>query len=139
MNDMKKRYFNKGFTFIEAMVAILVLTLGLTAILQVFPVALGRERLSQMRSQAVFLAQAKVEQLSFQGYENIGVGDFSEPSLLSPFEDFSRQTKIRYVDAALNEVGADQGLKKIEVRVWWQGALFYPEKEVEITTLLAKK
>lgn len=138
-SDMKKRCSQKGFTLIEAMVAIFVLTVGITAVLQIFPVGLGTEKSNQLKSQAMELAQAKTEALYSQSYDDTVVGDFLEANLEPPFENFSRQTKITYVNSNLEEAGVDQGLKKIEVKVWWQAGLLFTPREVKIVTLVAKK
>ena len=129
----------KGFTFIEAMIAILIFTLGVVAVLQVFPLAFGIEIANQKETQATMLCQEKVEEINSLTYPEIKVGVQTEDPLPSPFDKFSRETTINYVDRNLETTSSDIGMKKIEVKVWWKS--FYPagEKQIKITTLIAER
>lgn len=130
---------NQGFTLLEVIIAIAVLTLGIVMILQVFPLGFRVEKGTQMQTQAVLLAQEQIEELSSKAYQDITVGTTTENSLPTPFEKFSRQTKISYVNADLEEVAVETGLKKIEVIVWWQSPLKVETKNVELSTLVVEK
>ena len=130
---------NTGFTFLEVIVAISVLIIGVIAVLQVFPLALNIEKLNQMETQAVFLAQEKIEEKISRVYQDLEVTTETEDSLPSPFERFSRETKIIYVDSDLGDATLDLGLKKIEVTVRWQSPLRFREKSVNLITLIAEK
>lgn len=130
---------NTGFTFLEVIIAISVLIIGILAVLQVFPLALNIEKFNQMETQAVFLAQEKIEEKISGTYQNIQITTEIEDSLPSPFERFSRETKIVYVDSDLGDAILDLGLKKIEVTVRWQSPLKLREKSVNLITLIAEK
>ena len=130
---------NTGFTFLEVIIAISVLIIGIIAVLQVFPLALNIEKFNQMETQAVFLAQEKIEEKISGTYQNIQITTEIEDSLPSPFERFSRETKIVYVDSDLGDAILDLGLKKIEVTVRWQSPLKLREKSVNLITLIAEK
>ena len=136
---MKQNNEEKGFTILEAVVAISVLIIGVIAVLQVFPLALNVEKLSETETQASLLAQEKIEEKISWPYQDIAVGVEIEDSLPSPFEKFSRETKINYVDSDLATTTSDLGLKKIEVTVRWKSPLRIEEKSVELITLIAKK
>lgn len=133
------KFQDKGFTIVEVMVAIVILIIGLLAVLQVFPTAFSVERASQMRTQAALLAQEKIESFHPQSYSDIAVGNFIESELDPPFERFSRETNITYVDVNLQETGVDSGLKKIEVIVSWTSALAIGAKNVKVITLIAER
>lgn len=133
------KFVNTGFTFLEVIIAISVLIIGIIAVLQVFPLALNIEKLNQMETQAIFLAQEKIEEKISGAYQGIQVTTETEDSLPSPFERFSRETKIVYVDSDLADATLDLGLKKIEVTVRWQSPLRLKEKSVNLTTLIAEK
>ena len=60
---------NKGFTILETMVAILILTIGIIAVLQLFPWCSNIQKSNEMENQAIFLAQEKMEQEIFKTYE----------------------------------------------------------------------
>jgi len=133
------KFSNVGFTFLEVIIAISVLIIGILAVLQVFPLALNIEKLNQMETQAIFLAQDKIEEKISRAYQNIQVITEIEDSLPSPFERFSRETKIIYVDSDLATTTLDLGLKKIEVTVQWKSSLRLREKSVNLITLIAEK
>lgn len=133
------KFSNIGFTFLEVIIAISVLIIGIVAVLQIFPLALNIEKLNQMETQAVFLAQEKIEEKISKSYQDIQVTVETEDSLPSPFERFSRQTKIIYVDSDLATTTLDSGFKKIEVVVRWRSPLRIREKSVNLITLIAEK
>lgn len=133
------KFSNIGFTFLEVIIAISILTIGIVATLQVFPLALNIEKLNQMETQAVFLAQEKIEEKISQAYQDIQIVTETEDSLLSPYERFSRETEIIYVDSDLIATTSDLGLKKIEVTIRWQSPLRLREKSVNLITLIAEK
>jgi len=130
---------NTGFTFLEVIIAISVLIIGILAVLQVFPLALNIEKLNQMETQAVFLAQEKIEEKISRTYQDVQITTEIEDSLPSPFERFSRETKIVYVDSDLATTTSDLGLKKIEITVRWQSPLRLREKSVNLITLITEK
>ena len=130
---------NTGFTFLEVIIAISVLIIGILAVLQVFPLALNIEKLNQMETQAVFLAQEKIEEKISRTYQDVQITTEIEDSLPSPFERFSRETKIIYVDSDLATTTSDLGLKKIEITVRWQSPLRLREKSVNLITLITEK
>ncbi len=129
----------KGFTILETMMAILVLTIGIIAVLQVFPLCSNIQKSNEMENQAIFLAQEKMEQEIFKTYGNTQVGMIIEDSLVSPFERFSRETKITYVDSNLEEIGSDAGLKKIEITVRWSSIFKLKESNISIINLVAER
>lgn len=129
----------RGFTFVEALVAMFVLISGIVLFLQVFPLGYSVEKANEMKTQAIFLAQEKVEELLATAYQDIPIGDFSEAPLPLPFNLFSRQTEINYVNSNLENAGVDIGLKKIRVVVSWQAAIAISPKQVEIITLATNR
>lgn len=130
---------DKGFTILETMIAVLILTIGITAVLQLFPLCSNIQKSNEMKNQAIFLAQEKMEQEIFKTYENIQVGNVIESSISSPYERFSRETKITYLNSDLEEVGLDLGLKKIEIIVQWIPALKLAQGSISIVNLAAKR
>lgn len=133
------KFKTEGFTLIEALIAIFVLTVGIVAILQVFPLALNLGSFSEKQTQAVFLAQAKIEEIKSRSYSSISVGVLNETTLISPFDKFSRQTTVRFVDSDLAATTSDSGLKEIDVQVSWQSFLSLSGKKVAFKTLIARK
>jgi prepilin-type N-terminal cleavage/methylation domain-containing protein len=125
---------NRGFTILETMVAILVLTIGITAVLQVFPLCSNIHKSNEMENQAIFLAQERIEQEIFKTYENIQIGTIIEDPVYSPYERFVRETNI-----TLEEAGPDSGLKKIEVIVRWNSVFALKQGNVSIINLVAER
>lgn len=128
-----------GFTFLEAMIAMVLLIVGIVTVLQIFPLAFGIGISNQKETQATMLCQEKIEEINSKNYREIQVGIQTEDPLPSPFEKFSRETKVSYVDNNLQATTSDTGLKKVEVEVWWSS--FFPagKKQIKVTTLIAEK
>ena len=140
MSKRKKQHpLYKGFTLIEVMIAILILLDGVLVVLQLFPLGYGVEQANQMKNQAVFLCQEKIETMISEPYKDIAVGTIDENPMASPFQRFERETKVSYVDSNLNESTSDIGLKKIEVTVSWQSPLRVERKNVQFVTLIAER
>ena len=133
------KFLNVGFTFLEVIIAISVLIIGIIATLQIFPLALNIEKLNQMETQAVFLAQENIEEKISRVYQDIQIITETEDPLSFPYERFSRETRVIYVDSDLATTTSDLGLKKIEVTVRWQSPLRLREKNVNLITLIAEK
>jgi type II secretory pathway pseudopilin PulG len=125
---------NRGFTILETMVAILVLIIGITAVLQVFPLCSNIQESNEMENQAIFLAQEKIEQEISETYENIQIGTIIEDPVYSPYERFVRET-----DITLEEAGPDSRLKKIEVIVRWNSVLGLKQGNMSIVNLVAER
>ncbi len=128
-----------GFTLVEAIVAVGIITIGLVAVLQVFPVGFSVEKHSQMETQAVLAGQEKIEALLAESFSELAIGAIIENSLSFPYELFSRTAKVSYVDANLNESANPTGLKKIEITVSWKSPLKIETKETKLITLVAEK
>lgn len=100
----------------------------------IFPFVSERLSLAELTTQATFLAQAKMENLITQSYNQITVGQAIENSLTENFSTFSRQTDVNYVDTNLSFSQNDTGLKKVVVTVT---SLTRPELNYQLTTLIA--
>jgi prepilin-type N-terminal cleavage/methylation domain-containing protein len=136
---MKK--LKNGFTLIEIMVAIFILTLGVLAVLAMFPYGLRIMNASNMSTKAVELAQGKIEEVISISYQSINISDTIENSLPSPFEAFKRETIITYVDpsSGLSQTDSDKGVKKIRVIVFWKSGLVLSQKNIEVSTLISQR
>lgn len=139
------KQLNKGFTFIEILVSIAVITIALVAVIQLFPVGSKVGKNAEQNSSAITLAQAKMEELIAENYDDLVVGTLENHQQLSadPLNNLSafwRTTQIFYVDSNLNVIGIDNGLKKITVTVFWRNP-FSPdtEKSVTITNLFGQR
>ena len=133
-----KSFKQKGFTLLEFIIAISVLIIGIVAILQIFPLAFNIEQMNQMRTKAALLAQGKIEEINSQTYQNVSVGSEIEDSLSPPFEKFSRETTINYVNSELQDSVSDLGLKKIEIILSWKSFLQIGESSLKVISLITE-
>ncbi len=132
--------YQTGFTFLETIFAVAVLTIGIAIVIQTFSLALNIERYNQMETQAIFLAQNKLEEKISQTYQNIDCcGVYSEESLEPPFDKFSRVTRVYHLDQNLATTTVDTGLKKITVTVSWPSFLNIRKNDVTVVSLSAER
>jgi Tfp pilus assembly protein PilV len=137
---MKKiLFFKKGFTLAEAIIAAAVLTIGVVAIIQVFPTSIKTSSTSRKTTEAINLAQAAIERTISNEFGNI---ISIAPQRVSndpqnPFYDFYQQIDVVFVDQNLNISQNDTGLKKITATISWteQGS----QKNVTVPTLISRK
>jgi len=130
----------KGFTIIEALVAITVLLIGIIAVTAFFPMSLKIISDSEATTTATNMALAKIEEIQAMPYETITVGNFESKHHLSIntsdyLYNFQRETTINYLDSNLNDGLNDIGLKKISVTVYWISNIGKNEKSLTINTI----
>lgn len=117
-----------GFSLLEVMVAIVIMSFGILAILQLFPLGLKAGRISQDVTIATFLAQQRMEELKNTRYIDI--------------EDKSGVFAAPYVEFNWNQIvseetvnGETDMLKKVTVRVSWNR--YGKTRNVTLVTFLA--
>jgi len=137
---MKKKF--KGFSLVEAIVAIAVLGVGVVGALKVFPASIVTSSISRERTTATNLTQAKIEEVISRDYDEIGTGTIEPKARISsdpnnPFYQYWRQVNVTLVNDNLANSDIDLGLKKIIVTVFWtqEGQ----EKNISIPTLMTNK
>lgn len=114
----------RGFSFIEALFALVILSFGFVGILSLYSMMDGNSGNDEMKLIASKLASEKVEQLlatkASVGYENINTGTSSEQISYDNLS-FQRQTVVNYVEGSdLKTVsGSDTGFKRIDVTINW--------------------
>jgi len=134
-----------GFTLIEVLVSIFILTVGIMAVLQAFPLGTKILGSSKRTTVAGQLGQAKIEELISQSYEKISFGTIEVKHILdSPFSSYQRETEIVCVDPDLDfseviDCNPDPGMKKIEVTVFWEAFFGLAEKSHQIVSLISRK
>lgn len=115
---MKRR----GFTFLELLVALSLFTVGMLSILQIFPA--NRRLLAQnaANTQAVFLAQEQLELARATPYANLTVGTYAPRAAITTaagISGYDRQIVVTYLDSNYATSNTDQGLKRVDVTVYW--------------------
>lgn len=146
-NFSKKRL--KGFTIIEALVAIFILTVGFVAVTQIFPFNLKINKSSEMKTKAVQLAQAKIEEIVSKSYDEVSCAGVVPPcqqteNQTSEDIGFKRITSIKFADPQNNlqepvPANTDTEIKKIEVTVSWRSTLKSGEDSIKVSTLISKR
>lgn len=139
---LNKKKNQTGFTLLEAVIAILILVVGLSAIIQFFPFSLKIISDSKSLTTVSNIALLKIEELRSLDYDSINVGTIESKQRVSTdptsyLYDYQRQTVVETVDGNLNPSGSDLGLKKITVTVFWFSPIGSVEKSTQITTLIA--
>jgi len=81
----------KGFTLLEVMVAVAILSLGLVIVIQSFSISLRAAETSLNLSKAALLAQRKLSEVELENFsfESLDSGDFGED-----YPGFSWETEI---------------------------------------------
>ena len=129
---------NKGFSLLEVLVALSILSVAVFSIVRLFPFSMNATKQSEQKTLAVNFAQAKIEELISQGYEQINVGTVIEESLSTidnDFSEFKRITRVKYLDSSLNETQTDLGLKLIETDIVWINIMTGENTTLTIRTL----
>ena len=130
---------NPGFTLIETLIALAILMIAVLSIVQLFPLGLKASYQAKNLSLATNLAQARLEELISDNYDNLAVGITTEDTLSSIDSDFSsfiRVTEIIYVDGNLNSSIQDLGLKKVVVYVSWPNSFTGDRSTTSLVTLI---
>ena len=115
---------SKGFTLVEALVATLVIGVGLVAVLSLFPLTARSNKSAEQTSLASTVAKAKLEDLVSTSYDELTVGTIEPLTAVttnstSPLYGFKRQTAVTLLDSTLHTTNTDVGLKQITVTVSW--------------------
>lgn len=130
-----------GFTLVELLIAIFILTMGILGILAIFPMASKVEKDNRMLTIAIQLGQEKMEETLSQYYSEISVGAVVEGyGTITSFPFHKRLIRIGYYDP-LNyaTTDTDLGIKKIEMTISWRSSLGASEKNINIASITSKR
>jgi Tfp pilus assembly protein PilV len=132
----------KGFTLLEATVAILILMVGLLAVINFFPLGLRITGDSRNLTMASNLALAKIEELKALNYDELSTGTIETKQRISTdptsyLYPYQRQTDIETIDSDFNSSASDVGFKKITVTLFWQSPLLINERSIQINSVVA--
>ncbi len=120
--------YSVGFTLLETLVAMMILSISLTVILQLFSGGLRSERLSDDYTRAVFYAREKMEEILL-------VEKLSNEVAEGEFDDgFRWKAEIAYIEPDEEEkIKTPVETFSITVEVNWKSGI--QEKHFEISTL----
>lgn len=124
MDACTRKKNQHGFSFIEALFALLILSFGFVGILSLHSMMNGNTENDEMKLIASKLASERIEQIlaskASLGYSSVNTGSATDEVSYDSLS-FQRQTSINYVDSSdLKTVsGSDTGFKRIDVTVNW--------------------
>ena len=121
-----------GFSLLETLVAVMVLSVSLVVILQLFSSGLKAGNLSENYTHALYYAQNKME-------ETLICNNFEEGDMHGTIDgDFSWSVNIRWIEPEIDDTNRVLDMFDISVRVTWKRG--EGEKSVELNTIaIAKK
>jgi len=113
----------KGFTLLEMLISIVVLTVGIVALVRMFNVGVFAVVEMEKEAVALNLARAKVEEVKDMSFGDIG--DEARAAIFG-FSGFEQEVVVSLVDT---------NLKQVDVTVYWTTKV--QELSVTLTTLVA--
>ena len=115
---------NSGFTLMEVLVAMVILSVGLLGTAALTTKIINSNKLSNMISTATVLAQDKMEEINRLGYSN-AVSETKAP-VSSPYAHYEREVIVTPNSPAV-------GMKTVTVTAHWDSG----NSSVELKTILA--
>lgn len=128
--------FLTGFTFVEVIVALAIVSISLLVLLRLHIISIRMVEAAETTSQAIFLADEKIAEMLASGYPKVGSysGTVEKNGVM-----LNWQTEVIDLDSSqLDRDRADKsGLRKIYVDVGWkQGA---GSKHLQMSTYVADR
>ena len=115
---------NKGFTLIEVLVAMVILSVGLLGTAALITGIINGNKVSNRITTATTLAQDKMEYIKSVGYSN-AVSE-TRAFMSSPYNKYEREVTV--VDNS-----PSSGMKTVTVEVYWES-----NKSVTLKTILSR-
>ncbi len=142
--SIKLQSDQRGISLIEAMLAMIVLTVGVLAAVKIFPLSMKISRVAEQETIAANLAQAEIETLFEAGYNQISAGTIEPKHRLAadaanPFYNYQRQTVAYYVDSNLNYSGSATGMIKVSTTVYWISPQGGVEMNLPVAIIISEK
>lgn len=128
-----------GFTLIEVLLALVILSIAIIPLMQIFPQASLISTDSQRETRIGFLAQQKLEQVKGQALSYF-FGNYNESATAFPSPDSDFKYTVSYFTAS-----GDDGnqIKAIKVRVWYDdndnSIVDGNENMIELTTKVSRR
>ena len=119
---------DKGFTLIEVLIAILILSVGLLGMAALTAGIINGNRFSNDMLKATTLAQDKMEDIRRTSYAI--VASETKATMPSPNSDYKREVTVTNNSPATD-------MKTVTVKVYWGGAS-KEDHNVELETILAQ-
>ena len=117
---------NAGFTLLEVMMTLAIISIAFVAILRSLGMSVDLSYESKNISLATLLAQGKMAEIEVAGF----------PEVEEVSEEFGDEYPGFRWEKSISEIGVD-GLRKVVVRVFWQES--ENANNVELITLISQK
>jgi type IV pilus assembly protein PilV len=115
---------NKGFTLIEVLVAMVILSIGLLGTAALITGIINSNKLSNRITTATVLAQDKMEEIKGAGY----AGAVTETRTFLPSPDDNYEREVTVVDGS-----PDANMRTVTITVYWESS-----KSVTLKTILSR-
>lgn len=118
------RLNRSGFTLLEAIIALMIFLVGILATLQFFPNSAKLIIAARHNTQASFLLQEKIEEYLAKPYAELETGVVEPRTRIvsdttSQLSIFETEVRIDHLDGDFEVVMEDEGIKKINVTIYW--------------------
>ena len=117
----ERLYSERGFTLVEVVMASLILVLGITIISSIISEITTRNFFSHRHTQAVLLAENKIEELLNEGYESDFLDEGSYENPLNPIGVESDSIGVFYQFWTVLDVTPINRSKQITSTIRWEG------------------
>ena len=131
---------NNGFSLLEAVFTVLILSIGFYASLFLTSNILVTAQISDQNIIGTELANNKTELImadkKFKGYTYVDNTNYTSESLAEPFAGYSRSVSVVEVQGSdLTTPLSGSGLKRVNVTVSWGSE---PSQQVTVTSIVSK-
>ena len=121
---MKK---NKGFSLLEILIAMAILIIGVSAVINLFPVGLNASKRAADFTMVGILAQEKMAEVMYLGYDNVGqihddlsvIPDSLATGTKEPFPSPDEEYRWHLDLATTGIPGLDTTLAKVTLWIYW--------------------
>ncbi|MEA3429059.1 MAG: prepilin-type N-terminal cleavage/methylation domain-containing protein [Thermodesulfobacteriota bacterium] len=121
---------NSGFTLMEVLAAMLILSIGLLGMAALITGIINSNKLSNRISTATVLAQDKMEDVKRLGYSGMPASDTTTTEAYNSITNYSLYKRVTFTEVA----NPAAGMKKITVTVYWDA----DDHSVVLQTILTK-
>ena len=102
----------QGFSLIELVISMAILSVGIVVAMRVFPVGLRASQRAEMSSRAAIIAQRTIESLKLNSWDELAEGETS-------VEEDNFEVTTRIVRPTVEYLADPTRLKTVEVSVGW--------------------
>ena len=121
---------NKGFTLIEVLVAMVILSIGLLGTAALITGIINGNKVSNRITTATVLAQDKMEEIKRIGYSGMPTSDTTTTEPYNSITNYSLYKRVTFTDV----VNPAVGMKTVTVTVSWDS----DNSSIELKTILAQ-